>query len=1020
MKSTYRWLNLKPKGKSALPASIAFTSAVALIATALNATAIAMPHEEGDRGRQSQMQKEKATSLVQLAANPEELNELGIESLTTDTKSGISEYKLKSNGLQVLLVERHSTPVVMTTVVFHVGSRNEAVGYTGATHFLEHMMFKGTPKFDPLKKTGLDDLLKKVGGINNATTWYDRTNYYEVVPTGYLDLCLDIEADRMRNLLLRESDREAEMTVVRNELERGEDDPNELLDTNLFATSFREHPYHHPVIGWRSDVEGVPTERLRKFYDDFYWPNNATLMVIGDFNKVDALKSIAKHFSSISKSPKEFPKVYTTEPPQEGERRFTVKRGSDVPRLMIGFHGPECMNKDTFALDVAETILGGTSKRSSRLYKRLIETGLASETEASSYSLKDPGMFVVSGQITVGTNPEQLEVEILDELQKLKIEKVTKEELERAKRSIIKSIRLSVDDPMSLSSQLTEAIAVADWKWWLSYPDAVNKVTEDDIMRVARKYFRKDNRTVGYYYPKNDTTAKKGKKKGAIDDDDFEVDETETATAHAPDALKEGADDKDQFKAATPIEMPKGKKSEEPPTPDTPGVATTSDTTPKAPIIETKPIPINIGKRVTKFQMPNGLTLLVLPLEDSTTIAVSGKIVGGDQLAELEKSAVPHLVSELLNKGSSRYTKQSLADALDNMGTDLEFSTTSTWTEFDTHVVKEDLPQMVEIISDLLQKPKFPKGQLTLEKKLKEADLQVRMSDTSDVAWNHLSRKLYKPTAGYYQKPFEDQVAELANIQQKDLVDFHASHYGPGNTVLSFVGNVKPDEVKELCQKHFGAWPTSKRELVAVSEKDVNAIEHAEDIVTQLPDKSNVDIQIGKPLATSLLSDDYFAAVLGNAALGYDSFACRLAPVRDKYGLTYGISSSIEDPTNKFGPWTIKLSVNPENVDKARKIVSDIVKDYIKEGITDTELETEKSHLSGVFSVYLRSARHIANRLAMYEVVGVSPSYIDEYPSNISKVTSDDVNRAIRKYFDIGSSVTSIAGTLKVTDTVKR
>lgn len=1013
MKSTYKWLSTKPKGKSALLSSIASISAVALVATALNATAIAMPQEE--------MQKEKTTtsSSFKIAALPEELNDLGIESLTADSKSGIGEYKLKSNGLQILLVERHSTPVVMTTVVFHVGSRNEAVGYTGATHFLEHMMFKGTPKFDPLKKTGLDDLLKKVGGINNATTWYDRTNYYEVVPTGYLDLCLDIEADRMRNLLLRESDREAEMTVVRNELERGEDDPNELLDTNLFATSFREHPYHHPVIGWRSDVEGVPTERLRKFYDDFYWPNNATLMVIGDFNKVDALKSIAKHFNAIPKAPNAFPSVYTKEPPQEGERRFVVKRGSDVPRLMVGFHGPECLNKDTYALDVVETILGGTSKRSSRLYKRLIETGLASETEASSYSLKDPGMFVVSGQITVGTNPEQLEVNILDELQRLKTEKVTQEELERAKRSIIKGIRLSIDDPMSLSSQLTEAIAVADWKWWLNYPDEVNKITEDDVMRVARKYFRKDNRTVGYYYPKNDTTAKKGKKKVA-DEDDF--DDEETATAHAPDAVKAGTEEKsDQFAAKTPIESPKDKKADEPATPDpTRPASSTGDTTPEASIVETKPIPINIGKRVTKVQLPNGLTLLVLPLEDSTTIAVSGKIVGGDQLADLEKSSVPYLVSELLNKGSSKYTKLSLADALDNMGTDLEFSTTSTWTEFDTHVVKEDLPQMVDIISDLLQKPSFPKAQLTLEKKLKEADLQVRMSDTSDVAWNHLSRKLYKPTAGYYQKSFEDQIAELAKIQQKDLVDFHAKHYGPGNTVLTFVGNVKPDEIKELCQKYFASWPASKRETVTVAQKDVNAIEHSEEIITQLPDKSNVDIQIGKPLSTSLHSDDYFAAVLGNAALGYDSFACRLAPVRDKYGLTYGISSSIEDPTNKFGPWTIKLSVNPENVDKSRKIVADIVKEYIKDGITEAELETEKSHLSGVFSVYLRSARHIANRLAMYEVVGMSPNYIDDYPANISKVTRDDVNQAIRKYFDIGNSVTSIAGTLKVTDTVKR
>ncbi len=307
------------------------------------------------------------------------LDGLGIESVTDDPTHGISEYRVKSNGMRVLLIERHETPVVMTTMVYHVGSRNEAVGYTGSTHFLEHMMFKGTPTFDPLKKTGIDDVLKKVGGINNATTWYDRTNYFEVVPAAHLELCLKIEADRVRNLLLRESDRQAEMTVVRNELERGEDSSSELLENNLFSTAFKEHPYHHPVIGWRSDVEGVPTSRLKKFYDDFYYADNATLMVIGDFASNDALKLVSHYFSSVPKSPEPYPSVYTKEPPQEGERRFTVRRGIDLPRVAVGFHVPECLNKDTYALDVAETILGDSDKRSSRLYKRLVESGMASE-----------------------------------------------------------------------------------------------------------------------------------------------------------------------------------------------------------------------------------------------------------------------------------------------------------------------------------------------------------------------------------------------------------------------------------------------------------------------------------------------------------------------------------------------------------------------------------------------------------------------------------------------------------------
>ena len=247
-----------------------------------------------------------------------------------DEASGLKEYRLRSNGLTVLLQEKHSSPVVTVMLAFKVGSRNEAVGYTGSTHFLEHMMFKGTTKHDPLKGTGLDDLLKPIGGENNASTSYDLTNYYEIVPAKDLSVCLELEADRMRHVLLRESDRQSEMTVVRNELERAENTASEILNDQVFATAFREHPYHHPVIGWRSDVEGVPTARLKQFYNDFYYPNNATLIVIGDFNSANTLNMIDKCFSKVPKSPKPFPRVYTTEPPQEGERRYIVQQGQEL------------------------------------------------------------------------------------------------------------------------------------------------------------------------------------------------------------------------------------------------------------------------------------------------------------------------------------------------------------------------------------------------------------------------------------------------------------------------------------------------------------------------------------------------------------------------------------------------------------------------------------------------------------------------------------------------------------------
>ncbi len=275
---------------------------------------------------------------------------------------GVSEFKLE-NGLRVLIAENHSAPVATLLVVYRVGSRNEAVGNTGSTHFLEHMLFKGTENHNAEKGNGIDDLLTQIGAYWNATTWFDRTSYYEVVPNDFLEMCVELEADRMRNLRLRQEDHDSEMSVVRNELERGENHPEEALEKELYAIAFREHPYHHPTIGWRSDVESVPMSRLRDFYNTFYWPNNATVIALGDFTTDHALELINKHFGSIPTAPHAIPEVYTTEPPQEGERRFEVTRAGDMPRVWIGFHVPEATHDDNYPLAAIRHLLQHFSER---------------------------------------------------------------------------------------------------------------------------------------------------------------------------------------------------------------------------------------------------------------------------------------------------------------------------------------------------------------------------------------------------------------------------------------------------------------------------------------------------------------------------------------------------------------------------------------------------------------------------------------------------------------------------------
>jgi len=217
---------------------------------------------------------------------------------------GVEELKLASNGLRVLLLPDPSVPVVASCVVYHVGSRNEAVGHTGSTHLLEHLMFKGSHKFNPSEGRPIARVLERVGAYFNATTWFDRTNYFETLPPEHLELALELEADRMRAALLRPEDLATEMTVVRNEFERGENDPFDVLLKESFAIAFREHPYHHPTIGWRSDIEATSIDRLRAFYDTFYYPDNASLVLVGTFDREAALDLVARHFGPLPRAPR--------------------------------------------------------------------------------------------------------------------------------------------------------------------------------------------------------------------------------------------------------------------------------------------------------------------------------------------------------------------------------------------------------------------------------------------------------------------------------------------------------------------------------------------------------------------------------------------------------------------------------------------------------------------------------------------------------------------------------------------
>jgi zinc protease len=412
---------------------------------------------------------------------------------------GIDEYRLDGNGLTILLVPDHSAPVVTFQVTYQVGSRNEVTGTTGATHLLEHLMFKGSEAFNDAKGNSIKQLLERVGGEYNANTSFDRTNYFATVGRENLEGYIAVEADRMRHLWLHESDRQSEMTVVRNEYERGKNDPEEVLMEEVTSAAFVALPYHHPVIGWKSDIEHVPIGKLREFYDTFYWPNNATVTVVGDIDAAAVLGLIKKYYGVYPHSPAPIPAIYTEEPPQTGPRRVVVKRPGEVGTLIIAHKVPDGRQSDQAALEMMDAIL--SSGKNARLYRALVDQGLALNAGAGTDLHRDLSLHSMFAALTPGTTHDQVERALLAEINKIKTSGVTDAEVASVKQQYIAEDAYKRDGTAAVASELSEWIGVGDWTLYVTFPQSVQQVTPADVQRVAKQYFGSDQGTTGWFVP---------------------------------------------------------------------------------------------------------------------------------------------------------------------------------------------------------------------------------------------------------------------------------------------------------------------------------------------------------------------------------------------------------------------------------------------------------------------------------------------------------------------------------------
>ena len=861
---------------------------------------------------------------------------------------GIKEYRMTSNGLKVLLKEDHTAPVATFMVTYEVGSRNEAIGYTGSTHLLEHLMFKGSNKFNTDRGNSVFQLLQSLGARMNATTWLDRTNYYETLPSSELETAIEIEADRMRNAYIKEEDRESEMTVVRNEFERGQNNPSGVLDEHIWATAYHAHPYHHSTIGWKADIENVSIERLKEFYDTFYWPNNATATVVGDFETSKALAIIKKHFGRIRKSTKEIPVVYTTEPMQEGKRTVTLKRAGQQGIVGIAHKSPPATHEDAASFIVLSSIL--SSGKNSRFYKNITDKGLTTNIFIWDTLFKDPGLFTVYANLAPGVEHKTVEDIIVAEYENIKKEGVTEEEVSKAKAQLIASMKFRQDGSMAVAGSLNEAIASGDWTLYTRYEELVNSVTAKSIKLVVNKYFLEDLSTVGYFIPEVSGDQPQGKPVAS---------------------------------AKELVEMKKQYFSKE----NQGGLASQ--------IVDSEPV--------------EGIRLLTLK-RGSGVVTINGSFMGGDIYADENNSRVPDLVSSMLDQGTTKQTKFEISNQLEKAGARLSVSNGKSNVSFYAKFLSRDLEMVFGLLSEQLQHPAFNEEDLEKIKKRMITSYKKRKESTRGNAVNNMLASFYPK--GHQNAPEDNDrsIEDIKKTKTEDLKVFHNQNYGKGGMVVVAVGDVDHEELSNTIKKEFESWKNSPLSKKTESKKGKKSAGKAyvtmkdktsTDFVMGIPlgiDRFHEDYM---PLyvATHILGGNFSARLMQTVRVKEGL----------TYGINSVITGF--DNKND-GYWMVGGTFAPELLARGEKATLREVKRWAEGGVTQAEVDITKSTLTGSYQVGFDTTRGLSIGILSAVNVWGDLSYIDSFPEKVNSVTLEQVNAAIKKYITFDDIYQVAAGSI--------
>lgn len=863
-------------------------------------------------------------------------------------------FKKLKNGLDVFIYEDHRTPIFSFVILYGVGSMDECPGITGVSHILEHMTFKGS---DKVNGTELNRFIRRHGGYMNAETHDDRTLYYMTLPISELEYPLETWSDLMTNAKIDEKEFKSERKVVIEERRlQTDDNPIGALFESLNATSYWAHPYRWPVIGWMSDLEQITRDQVYEYYRSYYRPDNAVVVMKGDFKEDHVLGLIEKYFGDIPKGDEQIKRANTIEPVQIGMRRSEIRKPAELPLVMMGFHAPGINDDNVFPLLVVEKIL--SSGESSRIFRNIIlEKRLATGAGGVfSYVKRDPGLFIFYAQASPDKTSGELETALWEEVDKLTSENISLEELEKAKNIVEANFIYRMESNLSESIMRGEFHLVSRMEKYDSFVEKIRGVNQQSIVEVCQKTLTRDNSTIVQLIPEKTSGAG-----------------VSVEIPQNPSRYLKCNYFQDNFSESG--KLPDG---------------------------------LPFWKEAEKFQLPNSLQVIAYHRDDLPIVQMGMLIKAGACYDPPKKAGLASLCGNLLRAGTKSRSSADISEEIERLGSQFSISVQREFVAIGMQFLSRYYKTGFDVLSDCLIYPAFHDDEVARYKELQSGEIKSAEDDVWRLAPREFIRNLFQTPS--YSNPLLGELETIDSFTRSDVLDFYKQYYKASNMMLAVVGDFDKATIKEDITRYF-----SEMDSLPTAQPPENEPKNIDSrVVVNYPrDSSQVSIVLGN-YSFQRKSDDYYAFLLMNLILGGDSLTSRLGyTIREKNGFAYFVQSGFT-PLTKTGYWQIMLQTKNENASRAIELIREEILMIRDTYVTDEELNDAKSNLRGRSALEIESNSGLLMKLLSIAYYDLGDDYMENLFKNIELATRDQIMGVAKRYLDPERYLVMIVGEDKI------